>query len=58
MHEEDGDGQYPVPLEKRSQLVETAEERQHELRVQEDAKDRSKISRRKDWTMRKNSEVC
>lgn len=46
MHEEDGDGQYPVPLEKRSQPVETAEERQHELRVQEDAKDKSKISRR------------
>lgn len=44
MHEEDGDGQYPVPLEKRSQAVETAEERQHELRTQEDAKDRSKIS--------------
>lgn len=44
MHEEDGDGQYPVPLEKRSQAVETAEERQHELRTQEDVKDRSKIS--------------
>lgn len=46
MHEGDGDGQYPVPLEKRSQPVETAEERQHELRMQEDAKDTSRISRR------------
>lgn len=43
MHEEDGDGQYPVALEKRSQPVETVEEK-HELRVQEVAKDRSKIS--------------
>lgn len=41
MHEGDGDGQYPVPPEKRSQPVETAEgERQRELRVQEDAADR------------------
>lgn len=48
MHEGDGDGQYPVPLEKRSQLVETTEERQHELRVQEDAKDTSRISRRQE----------
>lgn len=39
MHEEDGDGQYPVPLEKRSQPVETAEERQQELRMQRDGKD-------------------
>lgn len=46
MYEEDGDGQYPIPLEKRSQPVETAKERQQELRGQEDAKDRSKISRR------------
>lgn len=53
MHEKDGDGQCPVPLGKRSQPVETAEERQHELKVQENAKDRSKISRREggrvDW---------
>lgn len=38
MHEGDGDGQYLVPLEKRSQPMETAEERRHELRVQGDAK--------------------
>lgn len=35
MHEGDGDGQYPVPLEKRSQTVDTVEHRQE----QEDAKD-------------------
>lgn len=33
MHEGDGDGQYRVPLEKRSWPVETAEERRHQLRV-------------------------
>lgn len=61
MHEEDGDGQYPVPLEKRSQQVETAEERQHELKLKEDAKDRRKTSRRegrskKYRVMKKNCE--
>jgi len=35
MHELDGDGQYPVPLEKRSLPVETAEQRQHELKGRE-----------------------
>lgn len=33
MHEVDGDGQYPVPLEKRSWPVEAAKERRHELGV-------------------------
>lgn len=36
MHEEDGDGKYPVPLEKRSQSVKAARQ-QHELRTLEDA---------------------
>lgn len=45
MHEGDGDGQYPVPLEKRSQLVETAEGIDN-MRVQEEAEDRSKTTKR------------
>lgn len=45
MHEGDGDGQYPVPLEKRSQAVETAVGIDN-MRVQEDAEDRSKTSKR------------
>lgn len=48
MHEEDGDGKYPVPLEKRSQSVKAARQ-QHELKTLEDARGRSQISRGEGW---------
>lgn len=60
MHEEDGDGKYPVPLEKRSQSVKAARQ-QHELRTLEDARGGSKDESRRGMTekgkIRRNSQL-